>query len=77
MDCFGNKDNWKIEEDILDLHAGHVGGEVQKNILAVLLWAPANVGEKHCLVCPERLVASQEYELHAQNYSVKLFVQGD
>ena len=45
---------------ILDLHVGHVGGEVQKNILSVLLWAPANVGEKHCLVCPERLVASQE-----------------
>ena len=48
---------------ILDLHVGHVGGEVQKNILSVLLWAPANVGVKHCLVCPERLVASQEYFL--------------
>ena len=46
---------------ILGLHVGHVGGKVQKNILSVLLWAPANVGEKHCLVCPERLVASQEY----------------
>ena len=45
---------------ILDLHVRHVGGEVQKNILSVLLWAPANVGEKHCLVCPKRLVASQE-----------------
>ena len=45
---------------ILDLHVGHVGGEVEKNILSVLLWAPANVGEKHCHVCPERLVASQE-----------------
>ena len=44
---------------ILDLHVGHVGGEVQKNILSVLLWAPANVGEKHCLVSPERLDASQ------------------
>ena len=30
---------------ILVLHVGHVGGEVQKNILSVLLWAPANVGE--------------------------------
>jgi hypothetical protein len=45
---------------ILDLHVGHVGGEVQKNILSILLWAPASVGEKHCLVCPKRLVASQE-----------------
>ena len=53
---------WKLHyrEHILDLHVGHVGGEVQKNILSVLLWAPANVGEKHCLVCPEGLVASQE-----------------
>ena len=25
-----------------------------------VLWAPANVGEKHCVVCPERLVAIQE-----------------
>ena len=46
---------------ILDLHVGHVGGEVQKNILSVLLRAPANVGVKHCLVSPEKLVASQEY----------------
>ena len=46
---------------ILDLHVGHVGGKVQKNILSVILWAPADVDEKHCLVCPERLVASQEY----------------
>ena len=45
---------------ILDLHVGHVGGEVQKNILSILLWAPAVVGEQHCLVIPERLVASQE-----------------
>ncbi len=37
--------------DILDLHVGHVGGEAQKNILSILLWAPASVGEKHCLVC--------------------------
>ena len=43
---------------ILDLHFGHVGSEVQKNILLVLLWVPANVGEKHCLVNPEKLVAS-------------------
>ena len=42
------------------MHVSHVGGEVQKNILSVLLWAPANVGEQHCLACPERLVASQE-----------------
>ena len=45
---------------ILDLHVGHVGGGVQKNILSALLWAPANVGEKHCLVSPERLIASQQ-----------------
>ena len=30
---------------ILDLHVGHVGGEAQKNILSILLWAPASVGE--------------------------------
>ena len=46
---------------IFDLLVGHVGGEVQNNILSVLLWAPANVGERHCLVCHERLVAGQEY----------------
>ncbi len=46
---------------ILDLHVGgedggedvvggqHVGGEAQKNILSILLWAPASVGEKDCL----------------------------
>ena len=50
----------------LDLHVGHVGGKVQKNILSSLLWAPANVGEKYCLVSPERLVASQElFELQS------------
>ncbi len=43
---------------ILALHVGHVGGNAQKNILSILLWAPASVGEKHCLVCPKRLVAS-------------------
>ena len=26
---------------ILDLHVGHVGGEVQKNILSILLWVSA------------------------------------
>ena len=46
--------------DILDLHVGHVSGEVQKNILLILFWAPAVVDELHCLVIPERLVASQE-----------------
>ncbi len=45
---------------ILDLHVGHVGGKAQKNILSILLWAPASVGEKHCLVCPKRFVASEE-----------------
>ena len=47
---------------ILDLHVGHVGGEAHKNILSILLWAPAVVGEQHCLVIPERLVASQELD---------------
>ena len=46
---------------ILHLRVGHVGGEVQKNILSILLWAPAVVGERHCLVVPERLVANQEF----------------
>ena len=50
-----------IQVFILDVHVGHVGGEVQKNILSILLWASAVVGELHCLVIPERLVASQEY----------------
>ena len=45
---------------ILDLHVSHVGGEVQKNILSILMLAPASVGEHYCLVSPERLVASQE-----------------
>ena len=46
---------------ILDFHVGHVGGKVQNNILSVLLWATANVGEiKYCVACLERLVASQE-----------------
>ena len=44
---------------ILDLHVGHVGGEVQNNILSILLWASAVVGELHCLVIPDRLVARQ------------------
>ena len=45
---------------ILDLYVSHIGVEVQKNILSILLWAPAVVGEQHWLVIPERLVASQE-----------------
>ena len=32
----------------------------QTNILSILLWAPAVMGEQHCLVISERLVASQE-----------------
>ena len=55
---------------ILDLHVSHVGGEVQKNILSILLLAPASVGEQYCLMSPERLVASQEWvileRMHAQ-----------
>ena len=39
-----------IVDNILDLHVGHVGGEVQKNILSILLWASAVVGELHCPV---------------------------
>ena len=57
-----------LQLHILDLHVGRVGGEVQKNILSALLWAPANVGEKHCLVSPERLVASQEYTVYRMNF---------
>ena len=45
---------------ILDLQVDHGGGEAQKNILLVLLWASTNVGERHCQVCPNRSVASQE-----------------
>ena len=32
---------------ILDLHLGLVGGKVQKNILSILLLAPAVVGDQH------------------------------
>ena len=53
-----NTDN--KSHSILDLHVGHVGGEVQKNILSILLWAPAVAGEQRCLVIREGLVASQE-----------------
>ena len=48
----------RVSIAILHLQIGHVGGEAQKNVLLVLLWAPTNVGEKHCQVCPKRLVAS-------------------
>lgn len=51
--------NWNIL--IVDLHVSHGGGQAQKNISSVLLWAPASMGKKHWLVCPVRLVASQEY----------------
>ena len=44
---------------ILDLH---VGGEVQKNILSIVV-GTSLVGGRHCLVIPERLVASQEFKL--------------
>ena len=61
-----NKEFWREQNrtQILDLQVGHVGGEAQKNILLVLLWASTNdnVGEKHCQVCPKRLVASQVYQ---------------
>ena len=53
---------------ILFLHVGHVGGEAKKNIFLVVLWAPANVGEKHCVMYPEREVASQELYLISRTY---------
>ena len=61
---------WKYSaiDIILGLHVGHVGGEVQKNILSILLWAPAVVGEQHCLVVPERLVANQEFGRLMQHF---------
>ena len=58
--CATNNWDFISRENILDLQVSYVGGEAQKNILLVLLWAPANVGEKHSQVCPKRLVASQE-----------------
>lgn len=54
---------------ILDLHVRYVGSEAQKNKLSVVLRAPANVREKHCVVCHQRLVASQELA----NYLVLAF----
>ena len=47
---FPHKILHKILHRILDSHIGHVGGEAQKNILSILLWAPAVVAEQHCLV---------------------------
>ena len=52
-----------LSYSILDLDVSHIGSEEQKNILSILLWATAEVGEQHCLVIPERLVASQEYQM--------------
>ena len=48
------------------------GGEVQKNILSILLLAPASVGEQYCLVSPERLVASQEYSVHKKKATLNI-----
>lgn len=42
----------------LDLHVDHFACEAQRNILSILLYARANVGQQHCLVCSEKLVAS-------------------
>ena len=57
----------KTAKAILDLHVGHVGGGVQKNILSIPLWTSAVVGELHCLVTPERLVASQKLKNNNMN----------
>lgn len=35
------------------MHVDHAAGEAQKNILSVLFWAPASVGEQHRLMCQE------------------------
>ena len=45
---------------ILDFQFSHVGGMLQKKILSVLLLAPADVGEQHCLVNLKQTVAGQE-----------------
>ena len=53
--------DWKFEHGLAKESyswlAHHVGGEVQKNILLVLLLAPAKLGEYHSSVSPKRLVA--------------------
>jgi hypothetical protein len=52
--------------NFLTCNVGHVGGQMwfgTKEYFIIRLWEatkPASVGEQHCLVCPERLVASQE-----------------
>ena len=61
---------------ILDLHVDLVGGEVQKNILSILLWASAVVGELHCLIIPERLVASQQLRILGPDYMELLQPRG-
>ena len=44
-------------------HGHYVGGQVQKNILLMLLWAPAVVGEPRCSIIPWRLVATMNTNL--------------
>ena len=45
-----------VESSNSDLHVGYVGGKALTNILPILLWALAVMGEQHCLVIPDRLV---------------------
>ena len=49
-------------------HGRHVGGQIQKNILLILLWALAAVGEQHCLIIPWRLVAIQDCEFYLRTF---------
>ena len=42
-------------------HGGHVGDTTQRNMLLIPLLDPAEVGDRHCPLHPERLIANQEY----------------
>ena len=46
ISCVGSFPYRLFQFSLENLHVGHVGGAAQKNVLLVLLWAPANVGEK-------------------------------
>ena len=54
-----------------------MGGKAQKNILLLLLWAPTDMGEKHCQVCPKRLVASQELVVTWLTKSKNIYFEGE
>ena len=49
-----------IPYTFLDLHVDRLACEAQRNILSILVYARANVGQQHCLVCSEKLVGNRQ-----------------